>query len=60
MKVKNVIESSNVWKYIDDIENVKSMPNDRDFLLLFDDGSVCKHSCKNYPFAIIVAWKEIE
>jgi len=51
----------NPWIYIkNDEEVVVAMPTDRDFEVLFDNGDILKFSESNFPFAIIVAWREIE
>lgn len=56
LKKKLVI---NDWKYIDDVENLKAMPKDRDFEILFDNGSISYFDDENHPFAEIIAWREI-
>ena len=49
------------WIYIkNDEEVVVAMPVDRDFEVLFDDGTIMRYSEENFPFAIIVAWREID
>jgi len=41
------------------IKNLKDMPNDRDFEVLFDDGTILNFNDDDFPFAEIVAWREI-
>lgn len=49
------------WVYIkNDEEIVVAMPVDRDFEVLFDDGTILRYSEETFPFAIIVAWREID
>ena len=40
-------------------ENLRAMPKDRDVEILFDDGTVLKYSDDNWPFAEVIAWREI-
>ena len=47
------------WRFIkDNEENLKAMPKDRDFEVLFDTGEVCKFS-EDFPFAEVIAWREL-
>ena len=48
------------WRFVkDNEENLKAMPNDRDFEVLFDDGTILNFSDEDFPFAEIIAWREI-
>jgi hypothetical protein len=48
------------WRFVkDNEENLKAMPNDRDFEVLFDDGTILNFSDEDFPFAKIIAWREI-
>jgi len=48
------------WRFVkDNEENLKAMPNDRDFEVLFDDGTILNFSDEDFPFVEIVAWREI-
>lgn len=52
---------TNTWLYFkDDENNLMSLPKDRDFEVLFDNGAVLKYSDDNFPFAEIIAWRELE
>ena len=56
MKNCNIPHVSN-WRFIkNNEENLKSMPKDRDFDVLFDTCEVCKYS-EDFPFAEIIAWR---
>ncbi len=58
--VKNIpTEIIKGWHFIDDKENLYNMPTNRDFEVLFDDGFVCKFSDEDFPFAEIIAWREL-
>ena len=48
------------WRFVkDNEENLKAMPNDRNFEVLFDDGTILNFSDEDFPFAEIIAWREI-
>lgn len=48
------------WRFVkDNEENLKAMPNDRDFEVLFDDGTILNFSDEDFPFTEIIAWREI-
>ena len=48
------------WRFVKNHEeNLKDMPNDRDFEVLFDDGTILNFSDEDFPFAEIIAWREI-
>jgi hypothetical protein len=50
----------NEWIYIKNDEPiVVAMPTDRDFEVLFEDGTIKKFSDSDFPFEIIVAWREL-
>jgi hypothetical protein len=53
--------NANNWLYFkDDKNNLLSMPKDRDFQVLFDNGDILNYSYHEFPFAEIIAWREIE
>ncbi len=54
------MNNQNAWRYIDNAENLAAMPNDRDFEVLFDDTTILKFSCDNFPIAEIVTWRELK
>lgn len=55
----NTLEN-NDWRFIThDAENIKDMPKDRDFEVLFDDGTILNFENENFPFAEIIAWREL-
>jgi len=55
------MNESNPWKYfVDNQRALEAMPTDRDFEILFDNGDTHKYSDENFPFALIIAWREIE
>ncbi|OQY72826.1 MAG: hypothetical protein B6D44_09075 [Ignavibacteriales bacterium UTCHB2] len=59
---KQVLRKTDVmgWRFVkDNEENLKAMPNDRDFEVLFDDGTILNFSDEDFPFAQIIAWREI-
>ena len=57
-KKLNIADVSN-WRFIkNNEENLKAMPNDRDFEVMFDTGEVCKYS-EDFPFAEVIAWREL-
>jgi hypothetical protein len=48
------------WIYIkNDEEVVVAIPVDRDFEVLFDNGEILRYSEENFPFAKIIAWREL-
>lgn len=48
------------WNYIEgNEENLKSMPSDRDFEVLFDNGMFSNYYSDELPFSEIIAWREI-
>ena len=49
----------NNWRFIkDNEENLKAMPKDGDFEVLFDNGDVCKFS-EDFPFAEVITWRKL-
>lgn len=52
---------NNPWLFIThDPKNIESMPRDRDFEILFDNGYETNFNSDSFPFATIIAWREIE
>jgi hypothetical protein len=52
--------ANNDWRFITHSpENIKAMPKDRDFEVLFDDGTILNFNNEKFPFAQIIAWREL-
>lgn len=47
------------WKYIKNGESALTMPVGRDFEVLFDSGLITNFYNKELPFALIIAWREL-
>lgn len=53
------IHSVNGWRFIENNkQNLEDMPVERDFEILFDDGTICKFSDTAFPYAKLIAWRE--
>lgn len=49
------------WRFFkDNEENLRSIPKDRDIEILFDDGTILQYSDEDWPFAEVIAWREID
>lgn len=49
------------WRFIKgNDENLRAVPDDRDFEVLFDDGTILNFSNEDFPVAEVIAWREID